>query len=33
MSVYIVQGIGFVAVAFFILSYQMKSNKLLFCSS
>lgn len=30
MSVYIVQGIGFVAVAFFILSYQMKSNKLLF---
>lgn len=30
MSVYIVQVIGFVAVAFFILSYQMKSNKLLF---
>ena len=30
MSEYIVQGIGFVAVAFFILSYQMKSNRLLF---
>lgn len=30
MSGYIVQGIGFVAVAFFILSYQMKSNRLLF---
>lgn len=30
MNGYIVQGIGFVAVAFFILSYQMKSNRLLF---
>ena len=30
MSEYIIQGIGFVAVAFFILSYQMKSNRLLF---
>ena len=30
MNEYIVQGIGFVAVAFFILSYQMKSNRLLF---
>ena len=30
LSGYIVQGIGFVAVAFFILSYQMKSNRLLF---
>lgn len=30
MNGYIAQGIGFVAVAFFILSYQMKSNRLLF---
>ena len=30
MNEYIVQGIGFVAVAFFIMSYQMKSNRLLF---
>ena len=30
MNEYIVQGIGFVAVVFFILSYQMKSNRLLF---
>ena len=30
MNAYIVQGIGFMAVAFFILSYQMRSNRLLF---
>lgn len=30
MNGYVAQGIGFVAVAFFILSYQMKSNRLLF---
>lgn len=30
MTEYAVQGIGFAAVVFFILSYQMKSNRLLF---
>ena len=30
MQAYIVQGIGFVAVAAFILSYQIKSNRWLF---
>ena len=30
MSEYIVQGIGFVGVALFIVSYQIKSNRALF---
>ena len=30
MSSFIVQAIGFVGVCFFIISYQIKSNKLLF---
>ena len=30
MFMYMVQFIGFVAVAFFIISYQMRSNRLLF---
>ena len=30
MSEWLIQGIGFAAVAVFVLSYQIRSNRLLF---